>query len=95
MSLVNRRQTLVWRRFTSDLAFCLSWGAISWKSKKHSIVTTSRAEAEYKAFEIAAQECEWHGRVYVSATNGLQAVLQINVDNQGLIKMAKNITSGN
>lgn len=49
----------IYRKSPSGYVFCVTGGAIFWKSKKQSIVTTSTAEDEYMAFGIAAQECAW------------------------------------
>lgn len=37
----------------------LSDGAISWQSKRQSVVALSTSEAEYVALSMAAQEAAW------------------------------------
>lgn len=84
------------RKSTSGYVFLLGGAAISWKSKKQSVVSTSSAEAEYMSMGTAAQECVWISQVY-SFANGesKESPVSLYVYNQGSIKMAKNDLSGN
>lgn len=70
-------------------------GAVSWKSKKQSAVSTSSVEAEYMALSTASQECVWLKNVY-SFAKGIKDIppVILHADNQGSIKMAKNDASG-
>lgn len=83
------------RKSTSGYVFCVSGGAVSWKSKKQTVVTTSTAEAEYMALGSAAQECVWLGRILNFAIADRSEIPSLLVDNQGSIRMAKNDISGN
>lgn len=83
------------RKSTGGFMFTLAGGAIGWKSKKQSLVTTSTAEAEYVSLASAAQECVWLGRLYQFVTGQKELdPITLHADNQGSIKMAKNDSSG-
>ncbi len=45
------------RNSTEGFIFLVGGGAISWKSKKQRVITTSSCEAEYIASFAAAKEC--------------------------------------
>lgn len=83
------------RKSTTGFVFFVAGGAVSWKSKKQSVVTTSTAEAEYLAMGSAAQECIWISRLFNFASGRSTLQPEVYVDNQGSIKMAKNDASGN
>ena len=80
-------------------------GAVSWKLKKQSVVAASSCEAEYISLAVAAQESVWLGRVFGFARSGTDKkatevqvssdvnALELNVDNQVCIKMARNDAS--
>ena len=71
----------------------MSGGAISWKSKKQSIVATSSCEAEYVACCAATKEALWLSRLYAKVRNvQLPQSITIMVDNNGAIDLAKNST---
>ena len=69
------------------------------------MVTASSCEADYISRAIAAQESVWLGRVFGFARSGTEKkatevhvssdvnALELNVDNQGCIKMARNDAS--
>lgn len=80
---------------TTGYVFWLAGGAVSWKSKKQSVITTSTGEAEYLALGSAVQECLWTGRLFSFATGDSTFRVAVKVDNHGSIKMAKNNASGN
>ena len=93
------------RKSTSGYVFVVGSGAVSWKSKKQSVVAASSCEAEYISLAIAAQESVWLGRVFGFARSGTDKkatevhvssdvnALELNVDNQSCIKMARNDSS--
>lgn len=84
------------RKSTSGFIFIIAGGAVSWKSKKQSVVKTSTVEAEYMAMGAAAQECVRLAWIFQFA-NSLKdpCRILINVDNLGSVKMAKKDASGN
>jgi hypothetical protein len=77
------------RHSISGFSFHFGAGAISWSSKKQSIVSLSSTEAEYVAQTHAAKEAMWL-RSFVSEIQGKEKeTLSINCDNQGAIALAK------
>lgn len=82
------------REIHNRLSFFIGRGAVSWKSKKKSVITTSSVQAEYLAM-CAAQECTWISRRFAFVTAIAIPQPGILVDNQRAIKMAKNDVSGN
>jgi hypothetical protein len=47
------------RKSTSGFVFCMAGGAISWSSKKQSVVALSSTESEYVGPNLAAKEAVW------------------------------------
>ncbi len=45
------------RKSTSGYMLCRNGAAVSWKSKKQTVMAMSTAEAEYIALYLAVQEC--------------------------------------
>ena len=77
------------RRSTSGYVFNLFGGAISWMSKKQSVVALSTTEAEYMAAIHASKEAVWLQRLCLNM--GLvQEAIRIDCDNQSAIFLAKN-----
>ncbi len=71
--------------------FVLAGGAVSWLSKKQTVVALSTAEAEYIALSTAAQEAAW----FQKFLNDLQVPskpITIMEDHQGAIALARNPT---
>ena len=54
------------RRYTSGYVFNLFGGAVSWMSKKQSVVALSTIEAEYMVATDASKEVVWLQRFYSS-----------------------------
>ena len=81
------------RKSTSGYVFLIAGGAISWKSKKQSVVATSSCEAEYVASCLAAKEAIWLARLcsILDPTYTTKPV-QIRVDNNGAKDLAHNAT---
>ena len=44
---------------TSGYVFTLAGAAVSWRSRKHTVLTKSTTEAELVALETATNEAEW------------------------------------
>ena len=79
------------RRSTSGYLFKIGDCAVSWRSRKQSVVALSSAEAEYIALASGAQESVWLSRVVLELTGGSgKACSVMHVDNQSAIAMAKN-----
>ena len=66
--------------------FLLAGGAISWLSKKQTVVALSTSEAKYVALSLAAQEAAWLQKLLTD----LQIPIVIKEDNQGAIALAQN-----
>eukprot|EP00253_Pinus_taeda_P008536 PITA_08536 len=89
------RQELDWagdldqRRSTSGYVFNLFGGAVSWMSKKQSVVALSTTEAEYMAATHASKEAVWLQRL-CSSMGLVQGAIRIDCDSQSAIFLAKN-----
>jgi Zn ribbon nucleic-acid-binding protein len=80
------------RRSTAGYVFNLGSGAISWSSKRQSVVALSSCEAEYMGQTQATKEAVWLRLLLQQLgtdTGGPQATV-IFGDNQGAIALAKN-----
>lgn len=78
------------RRSTSGNIFLLVSRAVSWLSKKQSVVALSSAEAEYISLSYAAQECVSLRQLLGDFTMIQSCPTVIHEDNQGSITIAKN-----
>jgi len=78
------------RRSTSGYVFLLSGGAVSWASKKQSVVTLSTTEAEYVAASSCACQCVWMRRVLENIGLSQNKCTVIMCDNSSTIKLSKN-----
>lgn len=78
------------RRSTSGYAFMLGNGAISWASKKQSIVTLSTTEAEFVAAASGACQAVWLRNMLeeIGFIQGVKTVLFC--DNSSTIKLSRN-----
>eukprot|EP00171_Calliarthron_tuberculosum_P001186 IDg1186t1 len=82
------RQT---RKSTEGYVFLFAGCAISWKSKKQSIIATSSCEAEYVSSCSAAKEAIWLSKLLFEIRNADHAQkIPILMDNQGAIASSKN-----
>eukprot|EP00253_Pinus_taeda_P036452 PITA_36452 len=77
------------RRSTSGYVFNLFGGAVSWMSKKQSVVALSTTEAEYMAATHASKEAVWLQRL-CSSMGLVQGAIRIDSDSQSAIFLAKN-----
>ena len=77
------------RRSTCRYVFNLFGGAISWMSKKQSVVALSTTEEEYMAATHASKEAVWLQRL-CSSMGLVQEAIRIYCDNQSAIFLAKN-----
>ena len=78
---------------TSGYVFLVAGGAISWKSKKQSLVATSSCEAEYVASCMASKEAIWLARLCSNLDPSYtKQPIEIRVDNNGAKDLAHNAT---
>jgi len=84
------------RRSTSGYIFMLAGGAVSWKSVKQTLTTTSTMESEF----VSCFEATLHGVWLKSFMSGLRVVdsisrpLKLYCDNFVVVFMSKNNKSG-
>jgi transposase InsO family protein len=78
------------RKSISGYAFLLGGGAITWNSKKQTIVALSSAEAEYVAEAHAAKEAIWLRQLLDSLGFPQVNPTVIWADNQAAIKLTQN-----
>eukprot|EP00253_Pinus_taeda_P034558 PITA_34558 len=78
------------RKSTSGYVFHMGSGAISWASKKHSIVALSTAEAEYVAATAAVCQAVWMRRMLRSLGQEQAKAIVIFCDNSSAIALSKN-----
>ena len=77
------------RHAISGFAFLIDGGAVSWSSKRQSIVTLLTAEAEYVAATHAAKEAIWL-REFISEVYQPQGPMPLHSDSQSAIALARN-----
>ncbi|CDF40674.1 unnamed protein product [Chondrus crispus] len=79
------------RKSTSGYVFKFCGGAISWSSRKQTVVATSTCEAEYIALCEACKEATWLRQV-VADVHGLDSdpTIVMGCDNAGTISYAQN-----
>ena len=78
------------RKSTEGMVFLLSGGAVSWRSKKQSVIATSSCEAEYMSAFSAAKEAVWLKRMFAEMM-GKDKVdpIRLLVDNNSAVSTAK------
>lgn len=76
------------RKSTSGFVYMASGGAISWASKRQTIVALSTCEAEYVSLSSAMQEAIWWNGFQKEL--GIDSEITVNCDNQSAIAIAKN-----
>jgi len=79
------------RRSTSGYVFNLFGGAVSWMSKKQSVVALSTTEAEYITATHVSKEAFWLQRL-CSSMGLVQEAIRIDCDSQSVIFLANNPT---
>ena len=82
------------RKSTSGYVFILANAAISWRSKKQTLVSLSSTEAEYVGCSEAAREAIWLRRLYNEITTknakvNKPAIQLLLSDSQGAISLAE------
>ena len=78
------------QRTTSGNVFLLGGGAITWSSRKQSLVALSTVKAEYMALSVATQEAIWLRQLQEELGVTEAGPTLIYEDNQGAISKAKN-----
>ena len=78
------------RHSTTGNLFVMSGGAISWLSRKQSVVALSTTEAEYVALSTATQEAVWLRRLLSDIKITPTTPTIIREDNEGTIAVARN-----
>lgn len=78
------------RKSTSGYVFMMGSGAISWSSKKQSIVTLSSTEAEFIAATTCACQAIWLQRILEELHFKQNHSIVIYCDNNSAIKLSKN-----
>lgn len=78
---------------TTGNLFFMSRGAISWFSRKQSVVGLSTTEAEYIGLSIATQEALWLRRLLSDIKITPMTPTIIRADNQGTIAVVRNAIS--
>ena len=78
------------RKSTSSYVFMMAGSAISWCSKKQTVVATSSCEAEYIAMSMACKEAIWMRRLLsnIPITTDLMKGLVLLADSQSAMKLA-------
>jgi len=75
---------------TSGYVFLASGGAITWKSKKQSVIALSSTEAEYVALSEAAREAVWLRNLYSELGFPEMEPTTIRCDNEGSVILSRN-----
>ena len=78
------------RHLTTGNVFLAAGRAITWLSKKQSIVALSTAEAEYVALSSATQETVWFTQLLTELRSLPNGPIPLMEDNQGAIAIARN-----
>ena len=78
------------RKSVSGWIFMLCGAAISWQSKKQSVVAMSSCEAEYIALSSCAREAVWLRRLLSDLGEPQDESTRISVDNTSAIALARN-----
>lgn len=78
------------RRSTAGYVFMMASGAISWASKKQSVVALSTTEAEYIDAALCACQCVWLRRILEKLGFEEKMETTIMCDNSSAIQLSKN-----
>ena len=77
-------------KLTSGYVFVVGGGAITWRSKKQTMIALSSTEAEYIALSEAGREACWLRNLYEELGYPQNSPNIIKGDNEGSISMARN-----
>lgn len=78
------------QKSTSGFVFLISSGAVSWSSKKQSVVSLSTTEAEYIAAALSACQCIWLRRILEQLGAEEKEGTDIFCDKSSTIQLSKN-----
>ena len=79
------------RKSTSGYVFKFCGGAVSWSSRKQTVVATSTCEAEYIALCEACKEATWLRQVVADVVElDSDPTIMMGCDNAGTISFAQN-----
>ncbi|XP_040868949.1 uncharacterized protein [Glycine max] len=78
------------RRSTSEYCVSIGGNAISWKSKKHTVVARSSAEAEYRSMAMATCELMWIKQLLQELRFCEVGQMKLYCDNQAPLHIASN-----
>ena len=78
------------RKSTSGYVLMLSNCAVSWKSKKQTVIALSTAEAEYIALSAATQEVSWMRKLLDDLGEKCSGPTVVKEDNQSAMAIAAN-----
>ncbi|XP_075170114.1 uncharacterized protein LOC142242423 [Haematobia irritans] len=78
------------RKSYTGYVFFIGNSVVSWESKKQQTVALSTTEAEYMAMSNASKEAIYLGKFLEELGYSDGSPIQLNVDNQGAIKLAMN-----
>jgi len=77
------------RHSISGFAFKIGCGAVTWSSRKQSIVALSTAEAEYVAAAHSTKEALWFREFLGEFSDVVKGPIDLNCDNQATIALSK------
>ena len=83
------------RKSTSGYLLLLSSAAVTWKSKKQTVVALTTAEAEYVALCAAVQEVSWMRKLLSDLGESYTVPTTVREDNQSAIAIATNPVNHN
>lgn len=79
------------RRSVSGLYISLGSSPISWKSKKHSVISLSSAEAEYRSMRWVVADLTWLVPLFDDLFIPISLPVPLHLDSQDVIHIAKNL----
>ena len=77
------------RKSTSGYTFMTNGGAVSWRSRKQKLITSSAMEAEYVSLYDATKEALWFKKLLIEIHNKSKSITILE-DNQPAINLSKN-----
>jgi hypothetical protein len=77
------------RKSVTGFVVVMNGAAISWRSRKQTVVAKSTAEAEYVAASACASEVLWFRNIFHEMNRPLEAT-ELHVDNQAAMQMTEN-----